>query len=304
MLTFGEGAHLKELEHAEAPKMWKPTITQQGVVDLQPEHVWGKRGYPKELFTKLSLGLHALKNNDLPIWFIACSKEAQLLMRLIADYVKRAINKPGYEYVGDYGIFHINSDSKGWVPHRDNDSVRGALDSDGFPAYITAWMPLTPATTKSSCMYYIPRMHDPSYETGEAGEDYFSKVFDDPSDYQHILSLPMIPGGLVCHSARTIHWGSKPLPPLKGRKPEYESRQAISVGVARTKFQGIPLVREGAMEYPTFLESVVFALSHALRYNHQSPVHAPHLKCFKKIVKHNIDMFGEEGQSTLEDALS
>jgi hypothetical protein len=302
-LTFGDGAHIHNLSHAHPPKKWKPSISARGVVDLQPAEVWGEHGVPKELFAKLSSALHSLQRNNMPIWFIACSKEAQLIMRLIAQYIKIAVNRPGYEYVGDYGLFNVHPNARGWTPHRDNDSPENALEPDGLPNYITAWMPLTEATTKSSCMYYIPRMYDPKYETGGVGEEYFDTIFKDNGDYQNILSLPMIPGGLVCHSSRTVHWGSRPLPPLHGEKPEYENRQAISVGVAHKKLQTVPLRRKGAMEYPTFVEAVVLAISHAMRYMHHVEITEAQKKCFRIVLKEHIELFSDDHQETIDEVL-
>jgi hypothetical protein len=303
MLTFGDGAHINNLTHAHPPKSWKPTISEQGVIDLQAVDVWGTHGYPKELFTKLSHALTRLTLYNLPISLIGCSKEAQLLMRLMGGYVKAAINKPGYENTGDYAMFHINTDAKGWIAHRDRDELKNALEPDGLPNYITAWMPITDATPKSSCLYFIPRMYDSTYDNSNGADEYMNKIFSTNESYQNILSLPMTTGGLLCFTSRTIHWGSKPLPPIKGSKVKYAPRQAISIAVANRKFEKVALAREGAVEFPTFLESVLLAISQALRYNHQSPLSKEHQNCFKKILKNNIDMFESEYQSTIESFL-
>jgi len=300
-LTFGDGAHINNLPHAHPPKSWKPTVCEQGVIDLQPVDVWGTHGYPKELFTKLSHALTRLKLYNLPIWLIGCSKEAQLLMRLIGAYVKAAVNKPGYENTGDYAIFHINTDAKGWVPHRDRDELENALEPDGLPNYITAWMPITDATPKSSCLYFIPRMYDSTYDNRDGGDEYMKKLFATDEFYQNILSLPMTTGGLLCFTSRIIHWGSKPLPPIKGSKVKYTPRQAISITVANRKFEKVALAREGASEFPTFLESVLLAISQALRYNHQNPISKEHQNCFKKILKNNLDSFETAHRKIIED---
>ena len=301
-LTFGDGPHMKELSHAHPPNKWKKTISAQGVVDLQPTEVWGEDGIPKDLFGKLSNAMTKLKENKLPIWLVGCSKEAQLLMRLIASYVKTALHKSGYENTGDYAIFFVSYDAKGWIPHRDRDALKNALEPDGLPNYITAWMPITNATPKSSCLYFIPRMHDITYETDE--EDYMTKIFTTYESYQNILSLPMTPGGLICFTSRVIHWGSKPLQPLKGEKPVYEPRQAVSITIANNKFEKPSLSRKGAIEYPTFLESVVLATSLALRYNHQNPISTEHANCFKKIITDNIDILDTDYKAVIEQCLS
>jgi len=294
MLTFGDGEHMKDLRHREPPKGWKPTISEQGVIDLEPVDVWGTHGYPKELFTKLSRALHSLKDKNIPIWLVACSKEAQLLMRLMGGYVKAAINKPGYENTGDYAMFHINTDAKGWIAHRDRDELENALEPDGLPNYITAWMPITDATPKSSCLYFIPRMYDSTYDNRNGADEYMNKIFTTNESYQNILSVPMTTGGLLSFTSRTVHWGSKPLPPIKGSKVKYAPRQAFSIAVANRKFEKGALAREGAVEFPTFLESVLLAISQALRYNHQSPLSKEHQNCFKKILKNNLDAFETE----------
>jgi hypothetical protein len=219
-------------------------------------------------------------------------------------YTKAAINKPGYENTGDYAIFHINTDAKGWVPHRDRDQLENALEPDGLPNYITIWMPITDATPKSSCLYFIPRMYDSTYDNSDEDRKYMDKIFTTDESYQNILSLPLTTGGLLSFTSRVVHWGSKPLPPIKGSKAKHTPpRQALSIAVANRKFEKVALAREGATEFPTFLESVLLAISQALRYNHQDPVSKEHQNCFKKILKNNLDIFETEHRKVIEDLI-
>jgi hypothetical protein len=156
--------------------------------------------------------------------------------------------------------------------------------------YITAWMPITNATTLNSCLYFIPKAHDPTYEKDKR-KSYMDVIFDGTSGYQNILALPVKAGGLLSFSSRTVHWGSSPLPPVLGEKRKHSNRYAISFAVAREKFEKQPLARKGATEHPTFIESVVVTASLCLRYHHNLPISPEHKKCFNKVIKENMHLF-------------
>jgi hypothetical protein len=62
-----------------------------------------------------------------------------------------------YAVVPDFWAWDVDparTDS-GWAPHRDRGAV--SLFPDGSPKSLTVWLPLTPATPLSSCMYVVPR---------------------------------------------------------------------------------------------------------------------------------------------------
>lgn len=293
-LTFEEEATIPDIPHSTTDHDWKYILNQQGVVRLRPKEVWGSNGIPFDMFDKLSRGMDRLKELNLPIWLLAVSKEAQALMRAIASFVQRATRDTAYKYIADYGIFSVGLNAKGWAPHRDRDEWKNALDTHGNPNYITAWMPITDATTLNSCLYFVPRIYDPTFEK-DGRKSYMEVLFqEDYAGFQNIVALPVNAGGLLSFSSRTVHWGSTPLPPLKGEKRQHSDRKAISVAVATDKFEKQPFIRKGATEYPTFLEAVILASSISLRYDHNIKVPADHKKCFKRVVKENMQLFVEQ----------
>ena len=298
-LTFEDDETIPDMSHLSPDKHWKEVLNKQGVVRLGPNQIWGSHGVPLGIFHKLTRGMDRLKELNLPVWLLAVSKEVQALLRAIASFVQHGMGS-SYKYIADYGIFRVGLDTKGWPPHRDRDTWENALDAHGNPMYITAWMPITNATTFNSCLYFIPKIHDPTYEKDKR-KSYMDVIFDGTSGYQNILALPVKAGGLVSFSSRTLHWGSSPLPPVVGGKRKHSNRYAISVAVAREEFEKQPLARKGATEYPTFIEAVVLAASVSLRYTHNIPISAEHKKCLKKVVKNHMDLFETDYKTNHSD---
>lgn len=64
--------------------------------------------------------------------------------------------------IPDFAFFHVSSGQRGWGPHRDRPTMP-RLPPDNFPAYLTLWLALTPATPESSCIYVVPADMDPLY---------------------------------------------------------------------------------------------------------------------------------------------
>ena len=301
-LTFEEKETIPDISHLNPDKEWKHVLNKQGVVRSYPNEVWGEDGIPNNLFRKLVRGIDRLKELNLPIALIAVSKELQSLMRAVAKFVQHGMGG-SYKYIADYAIFRVGLDAKGWPPHRDRDAWENALDAHGNPMYITAWMPITNSTTLNSCLYFVPRIHDPTYEK-DRRKSYMEVLFDGSDGYkayQNIVALPVNAGGLISFSSRTVHWGSTPLPPVKGEKRKHSNRYAISFAVAREKFESQPLARKGATEYPTFIESVVVTASLCLRYNHNLPILPEHKKCFNKIIKENMHLFKTDYKANHSD---
>jgi Phytanoyl-CoA dioxygenase (PhyH) len=56
----------------------------------------------------------------------------------------------------------------GFAPHRDRqpDDAAASFRADGSAKLATAWVPLTDAAPENSCLYAIPRQHDPGYLAG------------------------------------------------------------------------------------------------------------------------------------------
>ena len=64
--------------------------------------------------------------------------------------------------------WHIAPRAAGFSPHRDRQPADspGSFRDDGAAKLTTCWVPLTDATPENSCLYAIPRAHDPGYVAG------------------------------------------------------------------------------------------------------------------------------------------
>jgi phytanoyl-CoA dioxygenase PhyH len=105
-----------------------------------------------------------------------------------------------YKMLPAFWVWHVDPTEAeaGWPPHRDKG--RHALDADGNPLALTAWIPLSEATPLSSCVYILPKSRDPVYGT----EDEQNWQVDYPS----IRALPAQPGEFYCWDQAVLHWGS------------------------------------------------------------------------------------------------
>ena len=126
----------------------------------------------------------------------------------------------------------------GFAPHRDRQpaDVAGSFREDGTAKYATCWIALSHATPDNSCMYMIPRGHDPGYDMGDDhspdAEDPLIRVFRSSDEaVQSVRALPLKPGGCVIFTHRTMHWGSK------GQADCADARISISFGHSDYSFE-------------------------------------------------------------------
>ena len=102
--------------------------------------------------------------------------------------------------IPDFWVWNVEPTpaQSGWAPHRDRGAV--SLMSDGSAKSLTVWLPLTPATPHSSCMYVVPVGADPTYGTADEDRHAFA--------YQSIRALPATPGDCIFWNQAMLHWGS------------------------------------------------------------------------------------------------
>lgn len=177
----------------------------------------------------------------------------------------------------DFSIFYIASDGGcGWPPHRDRggDST-GAFRADGTPQYVTTWIALSEASPASSCLYVVPKGHDPGYAAGEPpGASPISGVLNAGGEaaLQHVRALPCAPGGVVQFSHRLLHWGSaaqsgpahawRPVPP----------RVALSFAAVDDRFETPFLSRDSAgLPLPPLPTRLALVGALALLYTQHAP---------------------------------
>lgn len=134
------------------------------------------------------------------------------------DPIIRSLLGP-YALVPDFWAWDVDATrgESGWAPHRDRGAV--SLFPDGSPKSLTVWLPLTPATPLSSCMYVVPRGADPGYGTAGESEHTFA--------HQGIRALPALPGDVLIWNQALLHWGSQ----ASGLAPE--SRVSIAAQFQR-----------------------------------------------------------------------
>jgi ectoine hydroxylase-related dioxygenase (phytanoyl-CoA dioxygenase family) len=62
------------------------------------------------------------------------------------------------------------TNAAGFSPHRDRQprDSPSTFRSDGSAQLTTCWLPLTDALPENSCLYVLPRAHDPGYFAGAA----------------------------------------------------------------------------------------------------------------------------------------
>ena len=135
---------------------------------------------------------------------------------------------------GDIFTFHKSADPKhepanttsfGNVPHRDRPKPGAeSFREDGAAKYCTVWCALTDATPASSCLYVIPKIHDPGYHLEQEA------LQDTVAVYENIQALPVDAGGCCVFSHRLVHWGSRP---TAGAPP----RVALSYTLSDSSFE-------------------------------------------------------------------
>jgi hypothetical protein len=111
---------------------------------------------------------------------------------------------PNYAMLPDFWAWHVDptQGQSGWRPHRDKGYQ--ALAADGSPTSVTAWIPLTQATTLNGCMYIVPADRDPTYGTPQDKDWKFQ--------YPDVRALPANPGDFFVWNQAVLHWGSHASP--------------------------------------------------------------------------------------------
>jgi hypothetical protein len=129
----------------------------------------------------------------------------------------------GYDHAvtpSEIWVFHVPTgrSAAGWAPHRDMGSTQDTIRSDGTPAALTVWIPLTDATPLNGCMYVLPESMD---------EDIQPQRLKLPRPtlelLQCIRALPAPAGSVLGWNTRVLHWG--------GRSSDQAEQPRIAVGI-------------------------------------------------------------------------
>lgn len=186
------------------------------------------RSLPSALIDKLRGGIDQLVQSFYPASFIFLFDETWHLARFSRRLLETSTSN---SFHFDLLAWYINEG--GFSPHRDRqpDNVAASFKDDGEAKFATHWIALTPATTSNSCLYMIPKDHDPGYLKGDGDEkDPLSVALPNKEAFQRIRAMPRDPGQSILFTHRIIHWGSI-------KDPEASPRVAISFVCSDPSFE-------------------------------------------------------------------
>ena len=183
----------------------------------------------------------------------------------------------------------------GFAPHRDRQpaDVAASFRADGTPKYCTAWVALSAATTENSCLYLVPRQHDPGYDAGDdhrpEAEDPLIRLLRSDQAVQALRACPLRPGGAVIFTHRAMHWGSK------GRSDCEAPRVSVSFGHTDAIFEK-PYFAQPARHLPFPRPALRIALTAAqlINYHERFAFGVPLLRRLGATFQAHKDKFTQE----------
>jgi ectoine hydroxylase-related dioxygenase (phytanoyl-CoA dioxygenase family) len=142
-----------------------------------------------------------LNRAGVPPVFAFLYDEFWLPFRMIAPIIASQLGAP-HMMQPDFWLWDVDPGRSdvGEAPRRDRGAA--ALFPDGSPKSLTVWIPLTPATPLTGCVYVVPAGADRGYGRTE-GDNRFD------FEIQAIRALPAAPGDFIMWNQAVIHWGSR-----------------------------------------------------------------------------------------------
>eukprot|EP00038_Savillea_parva_P017694 m.21342 g.21342 ORF g.21342 m.21342 type:complete len:449 (+) comp3882_c0_seq1:269-1615(+) len=249
----------------------------------------------------LVLGITQLTELGWPPNFILMYDEAWFMVHQLEELI---FQTTGNRLICDFSAFHVSGNRKpvpdsdagapaGWPPHRDRgeDSTRTRFRGDGSPEYATAWVALTSASPTNSCLYVVPKRHDPGYVLGDKGGNPLSKIFTSPSAFQHIRALPCEAGSVIVFSHRLLHWGSSADEQARSDKGE-PARVALSFASASATFER-PYVKDSHLPMPRPAVRAALICGLAIMYVGNVDPGAAYINLFQVCFQGGVDYFDE-----------
>lgn len=183
----------------------------------------------------------------------------------------------------------------GFAPHRDRQppDVPSSFRADGTPKYCTAWVALSEASADTSCLYLLPRSHDPGYYAGDDhsanAEDPLSRALRSDAAVQAITACHLQPGGMVFFTHRAMHWGSR------GRPDCTRPRISISFGCSDPSFEK-PYFRhpEQHLPFPKLPLRTALAAAQLINYHERFSFDTTLLRCFGATFRSRRALFTPE----------
>jgi hypothetical protein len=173
--------------------------------------------------------------------------------------------------VGDIASFCVSAETHAFGgPHRDKPGAGAeGFRADGSARYDTVWVALSAATPISSCLYFLDSSRDAGFHLpGDALREALGV-----SALPGIVAQPCEPGGLLCFSHRTLHWGSDARSGTLGADgAPQRPRTALSFALSDAAFTP-PLYDAPAFApFPPLALRVALRAGQAIAYHAQSPL--------------------------------
>ena len=183
----------------------------------------------------------------------------------------------------------------GFAPHRDRQpaDVGRSFREDGTARYTTAWIALSEATPENSCLYLVPRQHDPGYDEGDDqspdAEDPLIRVLRSDAAVQAMRACPLRPGGAVFFTHRAMHWGSK------GQLQCTTPRVSVSFGHSDPTFEPPFFSTAGhSLPFPKLSLRCALAAAQLINYHERFEFGLPMLRRFGATYRAHLDDFSPE----------
>jgi hypothetical protein len=261
-------------------------LAARGFARITAADLWGAPALPavRAYLDRMSAGVGALVAVGLPPLLILVFEEPWEVQAAVRAALRAALPRHATA-LNDWAVFNVPADggAAGWAPHRDRPGTAGAAALDattGLPRYVTMWLPLTPATPETSCLFFLPRDSDPGFFGGDlpGGGCPLAAALAarGAGAAQRLVAAPAAPGALLAFGSRTLHYGSAPLPPLPSAPPR-EPRRALSFALAEEGFEPPawrPRAGDGGGDGRgrPLAERVALAAAQALVYAEQAPL--------------------------------
>jgi hypothetical protein len=244
------------------------------------------------LIQKLKEGITRLHEQNLPASLILLFDEtwelAQSSRKVLAS---SSHSKNSFNF--DLFAWYIEAGDSGFSPHRDrqpSDATATFHADDEQAKFITQWIALSDATPENSCLYVIPKPHDPGYVDGDTEEeDPLRRSLPDKESFQYIRALPRQSGQSILFTHRIIHWGSKSDPDTS-----HPPRVAISFVCSDATYEAPLLVSPDCFtedKTPKFATRLLLVCAQLLIYYQRLELSKENIKaCYEYCKEHESEL--------------